>query len=53
MYLLFVAEFRESIRAAIPQIITLLSHSEPFVCSAGADTLSKLSAQGKVSNFLT
>ena len=49
----FVAEFRELIRAAIPRIITLLSHSVPYVCSEGAATLAKLSEHGKVSNFLT
>ena len=51
--MLFVAEFQELIRAAIPQIITLLQHLKPDVCEAGANALAKLSEQGKVSNFLT
>ena len=51
--MLFVAEFRKLIRAAIPQIITLLSDSAPYAHSGGADALAKLSEHGKVSNFLT
>jgi hypothetical protein len=47
-----VAELRESIRPAIPQIISLLSDSELNVRMAGADALAKLSGQGKVLNFL-
>ena len=47
---MLVAEFRESIRHAILQIIGLLSHSELNVRKAGADALSKLSEQGEVSN---
>ena len=47
-----VAEFGESIRPAISQIIGLLSHSESNVRRAGADALSKFSEQGKVSKFL-
>ena len=43
-----VAEFRESIRRAIPQIVSLLSDSEENACIAGADALLKLSEQGKV-----
>ena len=50
---LFVAEFRESIRAAIPQIVTLLRPWKSDFCETGANTLAKLSEQGKVSNFLT
>ena len=50
---ILAAEFRESLGQAIPQIITLLSHREWYVRQAGADALSKLSEQGKVSNFLT
>ena len=46
-----VAEFRESIRRAIPQIVSLLSYSERYVRIAGADALSKLSKEGKVLNF--
>ena len=49
---LFVAEFRELIGAAIPPIITLFSHSMPHVCRKGADTLAKLSEYGKILNFL-
>ena len=48
-----VAEFRESIRPAIPQIIALLRDSEWNVRGAGADALSKLSEQGNISSFLT
>ena len=44
----FVAEFRESIRRAIPQIVSLLSDSEENACIAGADALLNLSEQGKV-----
>jgi HEAT repeat protein len=47
-----VAKFRESIGSAIPQIITFLSNSDWGVRSAGANTLSKLSEQGKTSNIL-
>ena len=46
-----VADFRESIRRAIPQIVSLLSDGESDVRWAGADALSKLSEQGKVLNF--
>jgi HEAT repeat protein len=42
-----VAEFQEFIVSAIPQIIAFLSDSESYVCSAGANTLLKLSEQGK------
>ena len=48
-----VAEFRESIMPAIPEIISLLSDSDLSVRMAGADALSELSEQGKVSKFLT
>ena len=47
------AEFRESIKLAIPKIIDLLWHVEPNVCKVGADALSKLSKQGKILSFLT
>ena len=50
---LFAVEFQELIRITIPQIITFLSHSTPYICSEVADTLVKLSEQGKVSNYLT
>jgi len=42
-----VDEYRESIRPAIPQIIALLGDSNWYVRKAGADTLSKLSEQGR------
>ena len=42
------AEFRESIRLAIPEIFSLLSDGEGNVRIAGAGALSKLSEQGKV-----
>jgi hypothetical protein len=47
-----IAEFQESIGSAIPQIIALLSGSNGYVHSAGANTLLKLSEQGKTSNIL-
>jgi hypothetical protein len=37
----------------IPEIISLLSNNMQGVRTAGADTLSILSKQGKVSKFLT
>ena len=46
------AEFQETIRLAIPQIITFLSNDKWFIRQAGADALLKLSEQGKISNFL-
>jgi hypothetical protein len=44
---LFIAEFRESIRAAIPKIIALL---KPWSdgCEASVKAVVKLSEQGKV-----
>ena len=48
-----VAEFRESIRPAIPQIISLLSHGELNVCLVAAESLSKFSEQGEVKKLLT
>jgi HEAT repeat protein len=42
-----IAEFQEFIRPAIPQIIALLSDSNSYVSSVGANTLLKLSEQGK------
>jgi HEAT repeat protein len=50
---MLVAKYRESIRQAIPQIITLLSHSEWGVREAGVNALSKLSEQGKKLKFMT
>ena len=53
MTILLDAEFRELVREAIPQIISLLSHGELNVRRAGADTLLELSEQGNISSFLT
>ena len=44
----FVAEFQESIKPAIPEIVSLLSDHEGNVRIAGAGALSKLSEQGNV-----
>ena len=41
----------ESIRRAIPEIVSLLSIGERNVRIAGVDALSKLSEQGKVFKF--
>lgn len=48
---LSVAEFRESIRAAIPQIVNLLRPWKSYICELGANALLKLSEQGNVSIF--
>ena len=48
---LFVAEFRESIRAAIPQIVSLLRPWKSYICEVGVNTLVKLSEQGNVLIF--
>ena len=49
-----VAECRESIGPAIPQMITLLrSWEESDIFKAVANALSNLSEHGKISNFLT
>lgn len=45
--------FRGPITSAIPQIISLHSHSDPGVREVTADMLLKLSAQGKISESLT
>ena len=50
MYLLFVAEFQESIRAYIPEVISLLSHSLLYFRCAGADILVKLSEQASANS---
>jgi len=50
--MMILADFRESIRPAIPQIIALLSDNTSYVRKAGADALAKLSEQGNVSNIL-
>jgi len=49
---MIVAEFRESIRPAITQIIAFLSDNNWDVRAAGADVLSKLSKQGEMSKLL-
>ena len=46
-----VAEFRESIRSAIPQMITLLNIGDLDICMVVANALVKLSEQGRVSIF--
>jgi hypothetical protein len=46
-----VVELQQSIVAAIPQIITLLSDDHSDVRTAGANVLSKFSDQGNILNF--
>ena len=46
-----VAEFRASIRPAIPQMITLLEMRDLDFCKVVANALVELSEQGKVSIF--
>ena len=46
-----IAEFRDSIRPAIPHTIELLWGSDEDV-RAGADVLFALSEQGNISNFV-
>ena len=49
-----VAEFRESVKPAIPQMIALLgSWKESDIFKAVANALSKLSEHGKITNFPT
>jgi hypothetical protein len=49
-----VAEFRKSIRPAIPQMITFLgSREESDICKSAANALLNLSEHGKISKFLT
>jgi len=48
-----VAEFRGSIRPAIPRIIALLTNSDEDLLRAGVGALLKLSEQGEISNFVT
>lgn len=43
-----VAEFRESVKHDIPQIIAFLSHINAEVREAGARTLHQLAEQGKI-----
>ena len=47
-----VAEFREFIKPAIPQIVILLSDNDGDVRTAGANALLYLAEQGKISTFL-
>ena len=55
--LLFVAMFRESIRAFIPNIISLFNPPPGYYTGwyhiTVPDALAKLAEQGKVSKFLT
>ena len=48
---LFVAEFQESIKATIPQIVSLLRPWKSYICEVGANALVNLSEQGNVSIF--
>jgi len=48
-----VAEFRESIRPCIPQIIGLLGRRDVDVRETGLNTLMELSEHGKISKFPT
>ena len=48
---ILVAEFREPVEAAIPQIIGFLDNSNWNFRKAGANAVSKLSEQGKYRNF--
>jgi len=50
---LLVAEFRESVRPAIKQIIALLNDRDWTIRQKALDELAKLSKQSKVSKFLT
>jgi len=50
---MIVAEFRESIRLTIPQIIAFLRQNDWYIRKGSADALAKLSEQGKVSNLPT
>ena len=48
-----VAEFRESIKVAIPEMITLLRSGDSNIRKVAVNALLKLSEIGKVLNFLT
>jgi HEAT repeat protein len=50
---ILVAEFRESIKPAVLQIVAFLGDRDFTVRDAGAEALSKLSKQGEKSKFLT
>jgi UDP-N-acetylglucosamine:LPS N-acetylglucosamine transferase len=39
--------FQPAIRDSIPKIVALLMHNDIYVCRAGANTLAKLSENGK------
>ena len=45
-----VAEFRQAIGEAMPQIIALLTDGSSHVRQAGVNLLTKLSEHGKISN---
>ena len=47
-----IAEFRESIQPAIPQIVALLSDSDNYVRRASGNALSYLSEQCIILSFL-
>lgn len=52
VHVVLVAEFRESIRPAIPRLITLLdSWEELDIRKVVANSLLKLSEHGKISDF--
>ena len=44
-----IADFRHLIGPDIPGIVNLLKDDDQEVCQAGADALSQLSKQGKIS----
>ena len=45
-----IADFRHLIGPAIPGIVNLVKDDDQEVCQAGADALSQLSEQGKISS---
>lgn len=47
-----VAESREFVWLAVRQIVTLISDTNSNVRTMGADALSKLVEQGRISHFL-
>jgi len=50
--MMIIAQFREFIGPAIPQILALLSDVNENVRRGSVDALTKLSGQGKIYNFL-
>ena len=48
---LCVVEFQETIKAAIPQIVSLLRPWNSYICEVGVNALVKLSKQGSLSIF--